>query len=41
LNKEYFDKLADTDARQKFFKALATPNSDDIAPIADVKSKIN
>lgn len=40
-SKEYFDKLADTDARQKFFKALSVPNLEDVQPIAEVKSKIN
>ena len=38
--KQYFDTLADVDARQKFFSALTTPNSSDHSEIASVKSRI-
>jgi hypothetical protein len=38
--KEYYDMLADTDARQKFFGALTSHNPSDHKAVSDVKSKI-
>jgi len=41
VNKEYFDMLDNTQARQDFFKNLAKPNSSDHSEVAKVKEKIN
>ena len=39
-DKGYYEMLKDTNARQKFFMALTTPDSEDHSEITKVKSKI-
>jgi hypothetical protein len=40
-NKEYFDMLNDTQARQQYFSKLTSADPNDHSEISQVKSKIN